>query len=342
MREEVGIGIIGAGPGGAALAKAAHAVKEARLVSVVASCEEHSRVASEQLGAERWHPDLDALLGDPEVQAVCVASPNHLHAAHTLAAVKAGKQVLCEKPMATVLADADAMIAAAHEASVCLMLGFTERFNSPFIQAKREIERGRIGRPVMIWAKRGHPPNRDDWRLNRQNSGDLLVHNAGHNIDLMLWMVGSPVQRVYAEMDSLVVPPDQMSDSAAAVLRFENGAIGVLVEVRMQPKTMPMIPDRSMEIMGTEGLITLDLLRQPMAVVDRSGWRFQDVLTWPEEGEGMGGAVEKEMRHFVECILEGREPLVGGLEGRQALEVALACQMARNSGRAVTLPLPSE
>jgi len=337
--EEVRIGIIGVGPGGRSLAKAAKSIREARLVSVVASRAERSRAASQQLGAEKWHADIEKMLEDAEIDAVCIASPNHLHAEMTIAAVRAGKHVLCEKPMALNLEDADRMIEEARKAKMKLMIGFTERFNPAVIQAKQEIDQGRIGQPVMIWAKRGHPYGKEDWRVDPRKSGDLLVHNGIHNIDLMLWMIGSPVTRVYAEMDTLVHPEHEMSDSAAALLRFENGAIGLLMEIWMQPKSMPIVPDRSLEILGTTGVIYLDLFRQPMAVCDESGWRYQDVLTWPEEGEGIGGAIEKEMRHFVDCILDDKEPLVTGIDGRRALEVALACQQARNTGQAVDLPL---
>jgi len=339
MTDRVGVGIVGAGPGGWWLAKAANLIREARLVSVLASTPERSRAASEALAAERWHGSLEQMLEDPDVDLVCVATPNHLHAEMTIAAVRAGKHVLCEKPIALNLQDADLMIEEARKAGVKLAVGFTERFNAAFIQAKEAVEGGRIGRPTMIWAKRGHPLGPDDWRRDPQRSGDLLLHNANHNIDLALWLMDSAVVRVYGEADGLVYPETGLIDSAAALLRFQNGGIGMLMELWMQPKAMPLVPDRGIEIMGTEGVIYLDLLRQPMAVVDSSGWRFQDVLTWPEEGDGVGGAIEKELRHIVGCILDDTEPLATGEDGRAALEVALAWQMARNTGQAVALPL---
>ena len=137
--QKIGIGIIGAGKAGRNFALALKDSKEARIIDFCTCHERTAREAAQKFGASRWTDDLSGLLRDPEVDAVIVASPDEYHCEQVVDAAQAGKHVLCEKPMCRTVEEADRMIAAAEKNGVVLMVGFTDRFNQPCLEAKKRI-----------------------------------------------------------------------------------------------------------------------------------------------------------------------------------------------------------
>lgn len=338
MTEPVGIAVVGAGKAGRNLADAFGECPGARVVRIVSRTEASARGLAEAVGTDRFGTDLAEALADAEVHAVVIATPDRFHCEQTVAAVRAGKHVLCEKPMCSSEAEAEAMIAAAGEAGVTLMIGFSDRFNQPCLEAKERIDAGEIGAPVMILARRCHPRSLvrgRDW-LNDAETGGVLNYAGTHNIDLICWFMNSRPERVYAEMGRLVLTQD-FTDCAVMTFRFENGGVAALYESFAYPDSYAHPVDRSIEILGKSGSLKVDLMRQPLSVYSEKGYHIHDAITWPRVEGRIGGALLAEAGHFVAAVSEGRAVMTPGETGLLAIRIAQAARKACESGRAVSL-----
>ena len=339
MSDPLGIAIVGAGKAGGNLALAFQGCSGAEVVRVVSRTEASVRRLADALGIDRFGTCLDDALADDDVQAVVVATPDKFHCQQTVAAATAGKHVLCEKPMCRSQAEAEAMIRAAAQAGVTLMVGFTERFNQPCLEAKQRIVDGEIGTPVMILARRCHPKfivRGREW-LNDAETGGVLNYAGTHNIDLICWYMASRPVRVYAEMGQLVLKEQNFTDCAVVTFRFENRGIATLYESFAYPDPYPHGVDRSIEILGTEGCLKVDLMRQPLTVHSREGLKLGDAVTWPRVEGQLGGAILAEAEHFVRAIQAGTAVMTPGETGLTAIRIAEAAREAFETGCAVSV-----
>ena len=203
----------------------------------------------------------------------------------------------------------------------------------------RKIERGEIGRPRMILARRCHPRSvvrGREW-LNDDETGGVLNYAGTHNIDLICWYMGCAPERGYAEMGQLILEDRKFTDCAVVTFKFPEGAIAVLYETFAYPEAYPHRVDRSLEILGDRGVLRIDFMNQPLRRFADTGIEMIDSVTWPDEGNGLGGALLSEIEHFIECIAEKKRPLVTGEEGRRSIQIANAARKAAASGQAVTV-----
>jgi predicted dehydrogenase len=336
----IGIGIVGAGKAGSNFARALQGLNEqAKTVGFCTAHGKTARGAALRFGAELGTEDLSQLLGRADVQAVIVASPDRFHCRQVVAAAEAGKHVLCEKPMCRSEEEAERMIAACRENGVTLMVGFTDRFNQPCLEARRRIDDGEIGVPRMILARRCHPRSvvRGRGWLNDRETGGVLNYAGTHNIDLICWYMGGPPERVYGEMGQLILEGQDFTDCAVMTFKFPNGGIAALYETFAYPENYPHGVDRSIEILGDRGVIRIDLMSQPLRIHTARGCSLADALTWPEGFRGLEGALRNEVEHFLDCLREGRAPMIGGEEGKRAIRIAAAARSASESGRSVAI-----
>jgi predicted dehydrogenase len=335
----IGIGIVGAGKAGKNFARALAGIPAVRLMGFCTAHEETARDAAREFDVPFHTSVMPALLERRDIDAVIVASPDEYHCGQVTSALEAGKHVLCEKPMSRTIAEADRMIAASRKNGKILMVGFTDRFNQSCLEAKRKILAGDIGRPRMILARRCHSRSvvRGRKWVNDEQTGGVLNFVGTHNIDLVCWFMDSVPDRVYAEMGRLILKEQDFTDCAAATLKFPGGSMAVLYETFSYPENYPHTVDRSLEILGDDGVLKLDFMSQPLVQHTSAGMTLSDSQTWPATGEGVGGAIRSELEHFVHCVRNGDPPLTGGAEGKLALRIAAAAGEAAESGRAVHL-----
>jgi predicted dehydrogenase len=337
--KKIGVGIIGVGKAGFLFGRAVNASRNGKLVAVAAETQEEADRVGSVLKAQSCTGDWKTLLADKKVQAIFVASPTYLHAEMTVAAAAAGKHVLCDKPLCLSSAEADRMLAACRKAGVLFMVGFIERFNPAFQVAKCRIQEGKIGRPVMVFARRTHPPRKGSWIMDNAKSGGAFLHTGCHNIDLVQWLFDDAVCQVSAEeVESGAFPG--FTDVSSVVAKLRNGVLVTLLESYAHPTTLPMGVDRSMEILGTKGALYLDLLRSPVTLCNEEGWKYQDVLTWVDvEGE-LSGALTAETNYFLDCVAQGAEPSKApAIEGKRTIVVFEAAKRAAREGRRVLIPV---
>jgi len=329
------MGLIGAGRMGATFAH--HLINSIAEADLLAIADAHGKTAGEvaaRYGVDSTYNDYYRLLERPDIDAVVIASPTNTHAEVIQAAAQAGKHIFCEKPLALTMEDCDAAIAAVKAAGVKLQLGFMRRFDAGYVAAKRKIEEGLIGKPVMFKST-GRDPKRTSLEFaRRENSGGLIADMAAHDFDLGRWLMGSEVQRVYSEGGCLVYPELQDVgdiDNAVVNLRFASGAIG---NVDVSRNAVYGYDIRT-EVLGSEGGLVISKIRQtPILVMTREGVTHDTV---PYFMERFGEAYAAEIRDFVACILEDREPAVTARDGRAAAAIGIAATISFEEGRPVLI-----
>ena len=291
---------------------------------------------------------VDELLAKPDVDAVYIAVPHYLHAPLTIQALEAGKHVLVEKPIATTLADANAMIAAAKRAGRTLSVAFSAQVDGQSQAIKRLIESGAIGKvtgtrivarsdkPETYWHGGYSGRIQTDWRVSKAKSGGgIMIMNTVHDLNTVRFVTGLEVRRVYAEYDTFTTPVE-VEDFISVTYRYSNGAIGSLeAGSAMRGRDPSREPDR---VYGERGQIVLGNPAQVYVTEPVAGFKAREwqPVTPPEGGRGDRVAIAE---GFAQAVLLGKEPPVRGEDGRAVLEIILAAYQSGKEHQVVHLPM---
>ncbi|MFQ5795691.1 MAG: inositol 2-dehydrogenase [Candidatus Bipolaricaulia bacterium] len=337
QRQQLNVGVIGLGRiGGIHAESLANRIPRARLAAVADLRTDLAERVAAQYGVERWYNDYRPLLDDRRIEAVLITTPTSTHKEMIVAAAQAGKQIFCEKPIALTLEETDAALDAVKRAGVKFQVGFMMRFDAGNIRAKEQIEAGVIGTPLTfktITRDAGCP---DPQFANPKHSGGIIIDMGIHDFDRGRWLMNSEVERVYAEGGLLVcqdLEPVGDIDNASVNLRFANGALGN-VEVS---RTAFYGYDLRAEVLGSKGALLIgEVKKTPVWMLTEAGVTH-DTLRMFEGSGTLRDAYTEEIKHFVDCVLEDREPAVGGQDGRVAMEVALAAARSYQEGRPIEL-----
>lgn len=329
----IGYGIIGLGFFGEKHAETAASLPNVELRAVCTRNDQRRRAIKRRLGVPRDYRDYHELLADPEIEAVSVVTHVDDHLEPTLAALRAGKHVLLEKPMARRPADCRTMIAAAERADRTLMVGHICRFNPRYALARERIAAGEIGRVVSMYARRNIPAARSASVL--EQIGPLLGDGV-HDTDLMLWMSGAAIETAYALTES--VRGLKHPDIGWAMYRFDTGAIGVIEDVWFLPRGTPFRIHEQLEIIGTDGSIYVHGGDTNLVIQGKSGIDCPDTLYWPEMHGEPTGALRTEMAYFVGCLARGERPtVVTPAEAYAAVVAVAAAEKSAATGKVVRL-----
>ncbi len=271
---------------------------------------------------------LDQLLA--QVDAVIICSENALHCKYTLAAARAGKHVMCEKPLATTLADAHEMVRVCQEHNVILQTAFPIRFSTPVVRGKEIIDSGALGEIVAInGTNHGRMP--PGWFLDPELAGGGAVFDhTVHVTDIMRWYLGSEVREVYAEIDSALHEGIEIDDMGMLTMEFEDGTIATLDPSWSRPQTFPTWGDVTLKVVGTKGTLMVDAFAQMGEVFSDELGRSQ-YFFWGDDADYFL------VQDFVACIREGKEPRASGMDGLRATEVALGAYQAARDQKPVVL-----
>jgi predicted dehydrogenase len=339
MQEATRVCLIGAGRAGQVHANSlVNHVAGGRLVALVDQSPDTLHAAGERYGIEVCYGSLEQALEQASFDAVVITTPTFTHKNLAVLAANHGKHVLCEKPMALNLAECDEMIAAARRSGVVLQIGFMRRFDPEFSAAWKRVEAGEIGRPMLIKSLTHGPGLPPAWARDLRTSNGMLAEVNSHDWDTVRWFAASDPQRVYTEVANFKGAARQVDtpnfyDNAVVSMRFESGALGVISGVCPCEYGY----DARVEIVGEKGILQIGDLRGQAVVICTN--RDQGILTpiyrtWPERfAEGY----VLEMRHFLDCVQKGRDPVVGGVDGRWAVACVLAATQSFLDERPVTL-----
>jgi UDP-N-acetylglucosamine 3-dehydrogenase len=322
---KVKYGIIGLGWFGEWHGEALAGLHGVELHSLCTRTESRLKDLGKKFGVSNLYTDYNEMLKDPELEAVSVVTMWDQHVEPTLAALKAGKHVFLEKPMASTVADSRAMVDAANESGKIFMVGHIVRFQPRYAAAKREIAAGKIGKIVSIYARRNVPVSVGASVLPKIGP---IVGDGVHDTDIMLWYTGAKIESVFAQ--TLNVNGHKYPDVGWTMYRFDSGAVGVCENVWCMPDNRGFFPDERMEVIGTEGGIYIQENYPSLSVVDKQGSYMPDSTYWPEIGPGMrGGALADELRYFAECVISGEKPKI--ITPEESFEATRACLAAEAS-----------
>ena len=329
MIAELGVGVIGVGTIGRHHAEnLAWRIPGARLVAVADARQETAREVAARLDVPHWYDGADELAADPDVQAIVIASSPAAHREGIEAAARHGKDVFCEKPIAATLADADAAIAAVEAAGVRLQIGFMRRYDAAFAAAKRQIDAGAIGTPVLMKATHRNPSMPPS--LGPTGAG-AYIDAAIHDYDNARWLLGDEVTEVQA-VSAAVTEPSRTDDLALSTLRFERGGLAT-VEVYL---TCGYGYDVRTEVAGTEGTVFIGTVPETGCVLaTASGVTSPAVSHWLSR---FGDAYLMQVKDWVRRMRGDEAPAVTGADGRAALEIAVAAKRSAEENRAIRLP----
>jgi predicted dehydrogenase len=322
----IGVGVVGCGfVGRGAHVPAIHSIENARLVAVADADETRLGKVLKKYEVESSYSDYQQLVEDPNVEAVIVSLPTALHAKASLAAIQAGKHVLCEMPLAANLKEADEVIEAADKAGVYLMPSLTFRFTPNYVKAKELIQAGELGN-LSALMYREFIPAKDlagqwppgCWVWDIKKSGGPLFTLAVWSIDLLRWLMGEEVVEVNAATKYTVLEKygGTLGYDAAAALRFSSGVVGCL---QYSGSVTHSASTSRLEVVG-DSTYMLDASHNDKVTLFAEA-PSQTLWDVKQTGARMWGHLQQD-EHFAQCILDGKTPSIAPDDGRKAMEIA--------------------
>ena len=329
----VNLGVIGLGRMGRIFCR--HLLHRGDGARLAALCSRRPDAAHQFLGdgaGVRLYGDLQALMADPAIDGVVIATHTHEHKDAVLAAAAAGKAIFCEKPLALTVADTDAMLAAVEQAGVLFQIGFMRRFDRGYVAAKAQIDAGVIGTPLVAHAISRDPGCPDPAWAVPARSGGLIVDMGIHDLDILRWLMDDDVARLRT-VGSVQSCPELAAvgdiDTALIQLEFTGGGLGAIEVARNGRYGYEIYA----EVRGTAGTLRIGYLQDtPVVLLNQEGVHH-DVVAWFEER--FTPAYNAQLDHFVECLQQDKPPRVGARDARLALQMALAATQSLHSGQAV-------
>lgn len=334
MTTRLNIGLIGAGRIGQLHAEhLASRIPQANLLAVADAYEPVARECAQRLDIPSAGSDYQAILDDPNIEAVVISSATDTHAQIIQEAALAGKQIFCEKPIDFSLEKIDRALAAVKKAGVKLQIGFNRRFDANYRRVRQAIEKGEIGRPHLIHliSRDPAPPPLDYIKV----SGGIFLDMTIHDFDMARYLIGSEVTEIYAAAGVLVDPAIGRAgdlDTTVLTLKFDNGVIGTIDNSRQAVYGY----DQRVEVFGSNGAVrTANNYTNTALLSDRHSVRRDLPLNF-----FMDRYVDSyiaEMKAFVEAVLEDTRVAVSGRDGRIAVVMGLMARRSYDENRPVKI-----
>ncbi|MFN3999361.1 Gfo/Idh/MocA family protein [Algoriphagus sp.] len=340
------IGIIGTGSITGKHAQAIAEIEGAKLVALYNPKPESAAKAKAQFGLPVF-TDLGEFLNVPDLEIVCVCTPSGMHLEPALAAAKAGKHLMIEKPIEINLQRTDELIAACAEGGVKLAVIFQNRFTEDYQKLKKAVTDGVFGRLLMgnayvNWFRDSAYYSTSKWKGTLEaDGGGALINQGIHTIDLLLDLMGD-VKSVFGQVQTTLYPIEG-EDLGAALVNFKNGALG---NITSATALYPGYPER-IEIFGTEGSAILEAGKL-------TAWKLKGSTESlkPTQNEGGSGASDptaighqlhlEQWRLFVKAIEEDLTPVVDGKTARKSVELIRAIYFSSKEGKLVEFPFLDE
>jgi len=337
--EALRIGLIGAGD----VARAAHlpsfAANGKVEIAAVADPDTMSAASvAQHFGIGKVVEDYHEILDDPSISAVDICAPHYLHYQIAMDALNEGKHVICEKPIAMNLEEADGMIRAAHELGLWLLITLNQRFMPIHRKVKEFIAGGRLGKPFLVNAQivgnvMTALSDANHWKNTWDRAGGGAFFDTGtHIVDLMHYWFGEPTA-VNASLKRLITKPENKADDNAAVtLEYDDDLLANLI-ISYSQENEPWSEKKF--IFGTGGNIAMiSEAAVPMFFVADNSPKMVEV---EHKADWWAWSHDLALRHFVDCILENAEPIVTAEDARAALKTILAAYQSAKEGRRVEI-----
>jgi len=350
MTKKIGIGVVSFAHGHAnAYCQRMLTYDDVELVACWDDNEERGREAAANYGMT-YSPNLEDVINHPDIQGVIITCETNRHAEMVLATAAAGKDILCQKPMALTLEDCDRMIAAVDEADVRFMMAYQMRHDPSNIAMKEVLDSGALGN-ISLFRRRhcipvlfneGFINGPSNWHIDPVKNMGMFMDDASHATDLIHWMMGRPIS-VMAEIGNTVtdVAPD---DTGVAIYRYANGAMVILLN-----SSVTLAGENTTEIYGDQGVIiqnhddvpstNVPLPPHPIALKvytnDKPEWTDLGIPIPSSHGERIASVP----RSFIDMLRDGTQPSITAEDGRVSVEMVLGAYQSAKEGRRVEFPL---
>ncbi|TCO70028.1 inositol 2-dehydrogenase [Marinisporobacter balticus] len=336
--KKIKIGAVGLGRLGRQHAKnIAFRIPNAELLAVCSINQEEVDEVQKNWGIEYGYTDYNEMLRNKALDAIFISSPSALHCQQISDALEAGFHVFSEKPLGTTLEECKLAEAAVekHQDKV-FMLGFMRRYDPSYAYAKKKIETGKIGRPILFRGYSQDPEHAIEGAIKyADHSGGQFIDMAVHDIDLARWLLDSEAESIYAIGGCYAHPEFGQyddGDNVSALMQFKNGTMAFLFAGRTAPHGYNV----ETEIIGTKGILRIATVPQKnlVEILDEHGVRkecSQDFL------ERFDQAYVEEVQEFVNCIIENRKPAVTVYDGTKSTIIAYAATEAFKENKLVRL-----
>jgi inositol 2-dehydrogenase len=326
--------LIGAGRLGRVYARdLASRIAETKLVAIADPVESVAKDVAAEFDVPKHYPDPLALIDDPAVDAIVIVSPTHTHRELVIAAASRKKPTFCEKPPALSLDEVAEMQSAVAASGMFLQMGFMRRFDAGYASAKKQIEEGRIGMPLVFKSTSRDPFRPSLEYANPKSSGGMLLDMGIHDFDLARWFMGEV--RTVSTVGATIAYPELATvgdiDNAIASLTFASGKLGVVDLSRSGIYGY----DISTEILGLEGTLKIGYLREtPVMLMTRNSVAHDTV---PYFMERFRDAYTTQLQNFAQNVQQGRPAPITIEDGMEALRIGVAATRAHETGRSVVV-----
>ncbi len=361
--ERVKTGIIGCGKGAHLHAQALKNLPESLFTAVYNRTADKAKAFAEQYGV-RACSSIEEMVTEAGVEAVVIGTPHPAHAEAAVKTAQAGMHLLVDKPLASSLEDCDAIIKAAKDNGVVLGTICQRRFYPPALRIKQAIDAGKIGKPILGtvnmlgWRDEAYYRS-DPWRGSwKGEGGGVLVNQAPHQLDLLQWYMG-PIDELYGCWSNLNHPYIEVEDTAIAVIKFKNGALGnIVVSNSQEPALFGKVhvhgengasigvqtDGGAMFIAGMSNITEppfndLWTVKGEEAMLDQ--WKREDAEFFKRINP-MVYFHERQIEDFLRAIINGTTPLIDGADGRKTVEIFTAIYRSNRDRAPVKFPLKPE
>lgn len=339
MGDKLGVAVIGYGFMGTTHLSAWKLVEEAEIKAVMGRTLPKVKEVAEKFNATAYN-NLEDILKRDDIDIIDICTPTYTHAKYAVSSMNAGKHVLCEKPMALSLKEADEMINASKRNKVKLMIAHVLRFFPEYMKAKELVDNGSIGEPVIARAYRGGPmPTWSPWFTEKEKSGGIAIDLAIHDVDFLIWAFNKDVEKVYAKVDRLIHKDVSAEDFALITMKFNEGGIALVEASWALPQRFPFT--MKLEIDGTEGMISLDNQSTvPVKLITNESVEgfSPETLPWrPSVHPFPIDPYYREIKHFIESILKDKPPMTDGEVSKKSLAVCLAALKSSETNSPIML-----
>ena len=335
MVEKLKVCIIGAGRMAYWHLRGYKKIKGVEVVGIAGRTKSHIADLQRKFNISNGYTDHREMLEKESPDAVNVTTPTYTHCPIVIDSLNAGCHVLCEKPMAMTLEEADSMIAAEKSAGKMLMVGFSQRFYKEFVHMKEIIDQGKLGTIKIAWFRRGINMPPQQWYSDKQKSSGVTCELAIHGIVLLRWIINSPVVQVSAVLTEHEHYPG-IDDNVWMILTFANGTLGVVGA----SYTFPFLK-RDIGVIGEKMALTIE---RSKVIVERYGDHSLARLAMKFIQYSFiipywlyYNPFERELEHFITCIQSGTSPLISSEDGREGLKIALKAIESAHTGRKIQI-----
>ena len=338
-KEVVRIGMIGVGIQGKRHIQSFRQIPRAKVVAAADINKSRLEEACARYEIEGAFTDYHQMIKEAELDAVSVVLPDDMHLDPALATIDAGLDLLVEKPLATKVEEAEAIVKAAREKGVRLMTNFSNRWQPPVAMVKEAYVAGELGEPVYVYARLSNtlrvPTEMIRPWVERTKLPFWLM---SHTVDRVRWIYGAEAKKVYGISRSGLLKSEgiDVEDIFLATVEWDNGAFSTFESSWILPPRLPANIDSKMMFIFTEGAAYFDAQATMIEMATKERYTIPAMLTTSTRGRIQGFVIES-LRHFVDSVAEGKEPEPSGEDGLAVCRITAAIVESAKEGRAIEL-----